>query len=98
MNNFGRKAARGFSLLELVAVAGITVLIAAMATPRILVAMETVRLRSAANSVAGVLQNTRMAAVKSNSYYTAALQTVVSGGGTYRIVFADLNGNGTYTS
>jgi prepilin-type N-terminal cleavage/methylation domain-containing protein len=60
------KRSPGFTLLELVVVLGITLVITAMALPRVMTAVADMRLRSAANGFAGILTRARMTAVKNN--------------------------------
>ncbi len=85
----GREMRRGFSLLELVVVVAVILVVAAMATPAILSAMNDYKLRTAASSFAGVIHKTRMQAVSDDRWYTVARGN--SGGSDY--AFADLNNN-----
>jgi Tfp pilus assembly protein FimT len=87
----GRHRERGFEIVELIIVVAIILVVSAMAMPRILTAVENVRLRSAANGAAGVIQALRMEAVKHNTYYSAGWKTVGSGSSQYQIMYADVN-------
>ena len=82
----------GFSLIELLIVIAIIMVIAAMATPNIMNAINSIRLRSAASEVAGLLQQCRQAAVRSNRYYTIKPATVTGANAAY----VDLNYNNTF--
>lgn len=98
-----RRPARGFSLLELLIVVAITLVIAAIAIPSIVTSVQNFTLRSAASSLSGLIQKTRMLTVVRNAgcppgatcstqgYY--AVKSVVTGGITY--VFIDMDGSGT---
>ncbi len=63
-----RGRAAGFSLVELLVVIAIIMVVAAIATPSVFNAIYNIRLRSAASSVAGVMQSARMQAIRSNRY------------------------------
>ena len=82
----------GFSLIELLIVIAIIMVIAAMATPNIMNAINSIRLRSAASEVAGLLQQCRQAAVRGNRYYTIKPATVTG----VRAAYVDLNYNNTF--
>jgi prepilin-type N-terminal cleavage/methylation domain-containing protein len=82
--------ASGFSMVELLVAVAIILVVSGMAMPHILTAVETVRLRSAANDAASLIQATRMLAVKNNTYYSAGWATVGSGTSSYRIMYADV--------
>lgn len=64
-----RRARGGFSLIELMVVVMILLVLAAIAIPNIMKTISDVRLRSAANSVAGLLQEGRMRAIRDNKSY-----------------------------
>ena len=100
----GRRPARGFSLLELMIVVGITLVVAAVAIPQVLIATQNFKLRGTASSLSGLIQKCRMLAVarnatcppgtvtcSQNGYY--AVKPVFSGG-VYTF-FVDMDGNGT---
>lgn len=91
MNLHRRPRQSGFSLLELLIVAVIIVVVAAIATPNIMTAIAASRLRSAANSVSGVAQDGRIRAVRDNRFYT--VRSVTENGRV--VVFVDANRNGT---
>jgi prepilin-type N-terminal cleavage/methylation domain-containing protein len=65
----GRRPARGFTLLELMIVVGITLVVAAIALPGILAATQNFKLRSTVSSISGVVQRARMLSVARNTYY-----------------------------
>jgi prepilin-type N-terminal cleavage/methylation domain-containing protein len=87
-----RKRHSGFSLIELLVVVAIIMVVAAMATPSVMDAVNGIRLRGSANDVAGLLQQCRQAAVKNNRYYTIKPATVTGAQGAY----VDLNYNNSY--
>jgi Tfp pilus assembly protein FimT len=60
---------RGMSMVELCIVVGVALLLAAVAVPSVLNAVYNVRLRSAANDVAGLLQDAHLRAIRDNTYY-----------------------------
>lgn len=65
-----RRQAAGFSLLELLIVIAIIMVVGAVATPNVMNAIYTIRLRSAASNIGGVLQSARMQAIRANRYYS----------------------------
>jgi prepilin-type N-terminal cleavage/methylation domain-containing protein len=87
----GRRPARGFSLLELMIVVGITLVVAAIAIPSIATAVYNVRLRAGASSVSGLIQTGRMMAVKKNRTYKVRFSTV----GSSALAYVDLNDDGS---
>ena len=56
----------GFSLLEVMAVAAISMIVTMVGVPNLITTMGNIRLRSSMTSLAGVLQNCRMLSVKQN--------------------------------
>ena len=80
MTAFGRKAIQGmcmkrtkqagFSLLEVLLVVGVGMVITAVAVPNMVTGISNLRLRSSMTSLAGVLQNCRVLAVKQNRHMT----------------------------
>jgi prepilin-type N-terminal cleavage/methylation domain-containing protein len=98
----GRRPARGFSLLELMIVVGITLVVAAVAIPKFLIATQDFKLRSTASGVSGLIQKCRMLAVARNATcpsstcsqtgYYAVKYTTTSG---VNYVFIDMDGSGT---
>ena len=85
----GRPPARGFSLLELVIVVGITLVVAAVAIPGVFTATQNFKLRSTASGLSGLIQKARMLAVARNGFYPLLTTT----GTVY--AFIDVNGTGT---
>jgi prepilin-type N-terminal cleavage/methylation domain-containing protein len=59
---------RGFSMIELLVVIAIILVITAMAIPNIQAALGNVRLRSTAGSMQAMIQQARVAAVKTNTF------------------------------
>ena len=104
ISTHGRPPARGFSMVELVIVVAITLVVAAVAIPQVLIATQNFKLRSTASSLSGLIQKARMLAVarnatcppgtatcSQNGYYAAK---AVFSGGLYNF-FVDMDGNGT---
>ena len=60
----------GFSLLEVMSIAAISMILTMTAIPNMISAIGNLRLRSSMTSLAGVLQNCRMLAVKQNRTMT----------------------------
>ncbi len=56
----------GFSMLEVMTVAGISMIVTMVAVPNMISAIGNIRLRSSMTSLAGVVQNCRMLSVKQN--------------------------------
>lgn len=65
------RSASGFSLVELTVVGAVTIIVAALAIPNAMTAVANVRLRSAGNNIASVLQATRMGAIRANRAMSA---------------------------
>ena len=87
-----RKRQSGFSLIELLIVIAIIMVIAAMATPNVMNAVNNIRLRGSAGEVAGLLQQCRERAVRNNRYYTVKPATVTGAQAAY----VDLNYNNAF--
>jgi prepilin-type N-terminal cleavage/methylation domain-containing protein len=86
-----RPRMRGFTLLELLIVISMGLVVAALAIPNVLMTVANIRLRSAAGSVAGVIQDGRIRAVKRNSRTDMLLVTQNSA----RLMCEDENANGS---
>lgn len=85
------KRQRGFSLIELVVVVFIILLISAMAAPRVTAAISNIQLRGAMNSLSGMLQRTRIIAVKTNRIIEARLGQT----GGANVAYVDLDTDGS---
>jgi type II secretory pathway pseudopilin PulG len=70
-----RASQAGFSLLEIIGVATIGMVITAAAVPNMVTGIANMRLRSSMTSLAGVLQNCRVLAVKQNRHMTTHFNT-----------------------
>src|SRR5215467_15562100 len=68
----------GFSLFELLVVVAIGLLVTAIGLPLMNNVIANMRLRASMTSVSGLLQNTRMAAVKQNKIMTAKYTNLTS--------------------
>ena len=62
-------SAGGFSLVELMVVVAVMLIVAAVATPNVVNALRTQRLRGTATDYASLLQRTRIRAVEDNRFY-----------------------------
>jgi prepilin-type N-terminal cleavage/methylation domain-containing protein len=72
----------GFALIELLVVALIMLVVTAIAAPRFIDIIHSMRLRSSASTASGIFQAARQQAVKDNTYYyvcngTSGVATVV---------------------
>ncbi|HET9408347.1 MAG TPA: GspH/FimT family pseudopilin [Candidatus Sulfotelmatobacter sp.] len=76
----------GFSLIELVIVVAIVLIVTAIAVPNFTTAYNNIRLRSAANDLAGLIQQARMRSQKTN--------TIITINYAGQQAFIDLNNNG----
>lgn len=94
MNRALNKDRRGFSLVELIMVMAIMLAVAAIAAPRFISYVSNYQLRAGLNSVAGVLQQTRMIAVRKNAHIN--FLTYQSGNRTF--VYGDTNGDSTWNT
>ena len=84
--------ARGFSLIELLIVVCVVLIVAALCMPRMLQAINTLRVRGSAETFAMLLQKARMQAAKDNKFYTV----IPNGGvGLLNDACVDLNWNQT---
>lgn len=89
----GKSHAGGFSLLELTIVLAMLLVVSAVALPNMMDAIYNLRLRAAANSVAGLLQQARFSAVRGNTSY-GVLSATLNGA---RIFYVDLNKSSSYS-
>jgi Tfp pilus assembly protein FimT len=80
----------GFSLLELLVVVGITMVLAALATPRVANTLAAYRLRQSSVQLAGLIQQGRMAAVRSN--IPVEIRPLMIQSGTRQEIYVDLPG------
>lgn len=88
------KRASGFSLIELVIVVAIMLILAAITGPSVMQAVRAARLRSAGADLAGLMQDARIMAAKSNTII-AIQYTTING---LRAAYVDTNGDNTYTA
>src|SRR3954463_5773903 len=83
-----RRRERGFTLIELMIVIAIMLVISGMAMPRVMNAIDDIRLRGASRDVIGLMQQARQAAIKQNAFYQMGNQGPV--------IFIDMNGDGAF--
>src|SRR6476646_1799253 len=69
---FGARFKRGFSLLELLIVVGISITIVGIAMPSFINAFYSIRLKSAASTLSSLMQQARIQAARQNRIYTIA--------------------------
>jgi Tfp pilus assembly protein FimT len=68
----GARFKRGFSLLELLIVVGISITIVSIAMPSFINAFYSIRLKSAASNLSSLMQQARIQAARQNKVYTIA--------------------------
>jgi type IV fimbrial biogenesis protein FimT len=73
--NTQRGRERGFSLVELLIVVFVTLVIAAMVIPNVLLAVTNLKLRSSAGDLAGLIQQARILAAKNNAPFVVLYGT-----------------------
>ena len=86
------READGFSLLELLVVLGIVLVVGALAMPTMNSSLTAYRLRGASTELAGMLQQVRISAVRSNN--PVELRYLMVQGGTRQQIYADINADG----
>lgn len=72
MHSMGKRE-RGFSMIELLVVVAIILIVAAMAVPQAMTAMDDIRLNSSLRDLIGLAQQAREQAVKNNDFYQLVL-------------------------
>jgi len=73
-----RSNQRGMSMVELVIVVAVSLVLAAILLPNAMNSIFNIRLRAAANEVAGLLQQARYQAIRDNTYYPVRVGTIGS--------------------
>jgi type IV fimbrial biogenesis protein FimT len=94
MKSFRRKClsrVAGYSLVEMMMTLAIGLILASIALPTMIGAIQSYRLNSAAQQVANLIELTRYTAIRRNSLMS--LQMKVANGST--VFYVDLNGNGS---
>jgi prepilin-type N-terminal cleavage/methylation domain-containing protein len=86
-----RRSQLGFTLLELLIVVAILVLVTTIAIPNVVVALSKSRMRASITSFSGVLQSTRMLAVKENRLMTTHVGVQAYGLVAYAKLATDSN-------
>jgi prepilin-type N-terminal cleavage/methylation domain-containing protein len=87
----GLRSGRGFSMLELMIVIAISVAIAGYAIPMFLNGYYTIRLKSAATDLSGLLQKARIQAARENSVFSIQYRT-----STVQEAYVDMNNDGAW--
>jgi prepilin-type N-terminal cleavage/methylation domain-containing protein len=64
------KKTQGFTLLELMIVLAVTVILGAIAVPRMIGTFNDIKLRYVATNLSGLLQSARIQAVRTNTFYS----------------------------
>jgi prepilin-type N-terminal cleavage/methylation domain-containing protein len=82
---------RGFTLLELLIVVAIFILVTTIAVPNVIVVLSNTRMRASITSFSGVLQSTRMLAVKENRTMTTHMIVQSQGLVAYAKLASDSN-------
>jgi Tfp pilus assembly protein FimT len=72
VREFGARSKRGFSLLELLIVVGISITIVAIAMPSFINAFYSIRLKSAASNLSSLMQQARIQSARQNKINTIA--------------------------
>jgi prepilin-type N-terminal cleavage/methylation domain-containing protein len=88
----------GFTLIELMVVLAIVGIMVAVAVPSISVAIASTKMRGAASSLAGLMQNTRILAIKQNRTMTVHFITRGNTPFAYAKNVDDVSANNTNTS
>ncbi|MFL6305817.1 MAG: Tfp pilus assembly protein FimT/FimU [Candidatus Sulfotelmatobacter sp.] len=91
LHESGARSTRGFSLLELLIVVGISITIVAIAMPSFINTFYSIRLKSAASNLSALMQQARIQAARQNKIYSMAYNT----GASPQQACIDLNNNGT---
>jgi prepilin-type N-terminal cleavage/methylation domain-containing protein len=82
--------AEGFSLIELLVVTGIVLVVATLAMPSVTQGLTAYRLRQSSVQLAGLLQQARISAVRSN--IPVELRAAMINGNTQQQIYVDLPG------
>ena len=86
------RRARGVSLVEVLVLVAVGLVLTVVAVPNIRAIIATMRLRTAAVNLAGLLQNARIASARTNSTCTIVKTTT----GANAAAFIDANNNGVW--
>jgi prepilin-type N-terminal cleavage/methylation domain-containing protein len=70
---------RGFSILEMLIVVAVLIILGSIAIPNMMTVISNARLQGGGTSLSGLLQNTRMQAVKKNTTMTAHFTVLGNG-------------------
>jgi len=88
-----RSVQLGFSLIELMAVVGIVLVLAAIAIPNLASAIRGIRLSESSSSYANLLQQARIRAIRDNQYYMVRTGNLPTG---EPIAFVDLKNSSNF--
>ncbi len=86
------------SLLELCIVVAVSLIVAAMLLPNVFNAVYNIRLRSAANDVAGLLQDAHFRSIRDNTYYPVCYAPSSAATGNVALFFIDNSSNHNCTT
>ncbi len=88
----------GFSLLEIVIVVFVVLVVMAIAVPNVLLAVANVRLRSSAGDLAGLMQQARILAARTNPQTPPVYPIRYGVRGGRQIAYIDLNNSSDWSS
>jgi type II secretory pathway pseudopilin PulG len=88
----------GFSVLEIVIVVFIIMVVAAIAVPNVLLAVANVRLRSSAGDLAGLMQQARILAARTNPQNPPVYAIRYGTRSGRQIAYVDINNDSSWTS
>lgn len=89
---FRSRDARGFSLMELLIVVGISITIVAIAMPFFMQGFYNIRLKSAASNLSGLMQQARIQAARQNRIYAIGYNAPTAGTAQQACIDANFNG------
>src|SRR5919198_3943661 len=96
-NSEKRAKTQGFSLVELMVVAAIALIIAAVAGPNVIRGKRHLRLRGTATSLVGLLQQARQRAVRDNRNYQVLFDQDAQRTNNLPVLYLDTDYSATYT-
>lgn len=93
----------GFSLVELAISMSIVLVVSALATPSVITSLAAIKMTSAAQNFAALLQDARMKSARDNKTYAVScvqydLTTNPTTIDNCKVIFIDVDGSGTYNT